>query len=113
MMVLSSQLCPLGIEGTFFALLMCIDSLGSLTSKSAGGMLLRYLHVTRNDFKNLWVSVLIRNVLRILTLGLVFLVPNSDMNETLIPPDLVASTKSVDHESLQMVPLNTNEKEET
>ncbi|XP_075522566.1 putative folate-biopterin transporter 6 isoform X1 [Primulina tabacum] len=112
-MVLSSQLCPLGIEGTFFALLMCIDSLGALTSKSAGGILLHYLHVTRNDFKNLWVSVLIRNVLRILTLGLVFLVPNSDMYETLIPPNVVEKTKNVDHESLQMIPLNTNEKEET
>lgn len=36
MIVLSTRLCPLGIEGTFFALLMCIDSLGSLSSKWGG-----------------------------------------------------------------------------
>ncbi|GFP81448.1 probable folate-biopterin transporter 6 [Phtheirospermum japonicum] len=55
MMVLSSQLCPLGIEGTFFALLMCIDSLGALSSKWGGGLILHLLHVTRTDFKNLWL----------------------------------------------------------
>nr|CAD1825611.1 unnamed protein product [Ananas comosus var. bracteatus] len=33
MNVLSTKLCPPGIEGTFFALLTCIDSLGFLSSK--------------------------------------------------------------------------------
>lgn len=37
MMVLSSQLCPVGIEGTFFSLLMCIDSLGEVSSKWGEG----------------------------------------------------------------------------
>lgn len=98
MMVLSSQLCPLGIEGTFFALLMCIDSLGALTSKWGGGLVLHVLGVTRTDFKNLWLTVLIRNVLRFSTLGLIFLVPNVDSSEVGIQPD--------GDESLEMVPLN-------
>ncbi|PIN11908.1 hypothetical protein CDL12_15492 [Handroanthus impetiginosus] len=102
MMVLSSQLCPSGIEGTFFALLMCIDSLGSLTSKWGGGMVLHLLHVTRSDFKNLWLTVLIRNVLRILTLGLVFLVPNADPSEALIPTNVLMKTE----ERVEMAPLN-------
>ncbi|KAK4422372.1 putative folate-biopterin transporter 6 [Sesamum alatum] len=109
MIVLSSQLCPLGIEGTFFALLMCIDSLGSLTSKWGGGIVLHLLHVTRTDFKNLWLSVLIRNILRISTLGLVFLVPNADPSEVLVPPNVLTNNngKNMDEEeSIQMVPLN-------
>ncbi|KAK4491031.1 hypothetical protein RD792_001752 [Penstemon davidsonii] len=108
MMVLSSQLCPLGIEGTFFALLMCIDSLGSLTSKWGGGMILHLFHVTRTDFKNLWITVLIRNLLRILTLGLIFLVPNAVSSEVLIPSDVLARSNDYDivDDSLQMVPLN-------
>ncbi|KAJ6673896.1 FOLATE-BIOPTERIN TRANSPORTER 1 CHLOROPLASTIC [Salix viminalis] len=69
MIVLSTRLCPLGIEGTFFALLMCIDSLGSLSSKWGGGLVLHLLHVTRNDFTNLWLAILIRNGLRFATLA--------------------------------------------
>ncbi|KAG8381933.1 hypothetical protein BUALT_Bualt05G0024200 [Buddleja alternifolia] len=108
MMVLSSQLCPLGIEGTFFALLMCIDSLGALTSKWGGGMILHLLHVTRTDFKNLWLTVLIRNILRISTLAVIFLVPNANPSEVLIPPDVLIKPngEDVDDDSLQLVPLN-------
>lgn len=110
MMVLSSQLCPLGIEGTFFALLMCIDSLGSLTSKWGGGAVLHLLHVTRSDFKNLWLTVLIRNILRFSTLSLIFLVPNSDPSEVLIPPNVFDKNNGEcmndEDDSLQMVPLN-------
>ncbi|KAK6129752.1 hypothetical protein DH2020_036514 [Rehmannia glutinosa] len=110
MMVLSSQLCPLGIEGTFFALLMCIDSLGGLSSKLGGGMVLHLLHVTRTDFKNLWLTVLIRNVLRFSTLMLIFLVPDGDPSEVLIPTNVLvkSSCKNVDEDEslLEMVPLN-------
>lgn len=105
MMILSSQLCPLGIEGTFFALLMCIDSLGALSSKWGGGMVLHLLHVTRTDFKNLWLTVLIRNILRLSTLALIFLVPNADPSEVLVPSNVLAKTNDED-DSLQMVPLN-------
>ena len=67
MMVLSTQLCPIGIEGTFFALLMSIDSTGFLISKWGGGLLLRFFHVTRTNFTNLWLAALIRNLLRFAT----------------------------------------------
>ncbi|MQM03554.1 hypothetical protein Taro_036339 [Colocasia esculenta] len=94
MMVLSTKLCPLGIEGTFFALLMCIDSLGALTSKSAGGLVLHLFHVTRNDFRYLWLVVLIRNLLRLATLALIFLVPSSEQSDVLIPADLLLQESS-------------------
>ncbi|KAI6692328.1 hypothetical protein NL676_020038 [Syzygium grande] len=84
MIVLSTKLCPLGIEGMFFALLMCIDSLGFLSSKMGGGLVLRLMHVTRTDFRNLWLALLIRNVLRLATLGLIFLVPTAEQSDVII-----------------------------
>ncbi|CAN6721999.1 unnamed protein product [Malus baccata var. baccata] len=108
MIVLSTKLCPLGIEGTFFALLMCIDSLGSLSSKWGGGAVLHALSVTRTNFTNLWLALLIRNVLRFLTLGLIFLVPKADQLDLLIPSDLLTKNSSefsdVDDQSLELVP---------
>jgi len=108
MMVLSTKLCPLGVEGTFFALLMCIDSIGGLISKWGGGLLLRALHVTRTDFTNLWLAVLLRDILRFVTLVLVFLVPNVGPYEELIPSEVCEMSKSddIDEETLELVPLN-------
>lgn len=106
MIVLSTRLCPIGIEGTFFALLMCIDSLGSLTSKWSGGVVLHLLHVTRTDFRNLWLVILIRNCLRLATLGLVFLVPKADQTEEIVPADLLTKKlDSVKEEGLQLVSI--------
>ncbi|KAG1326530.1 putative folate-biopterin transporter 6 [Cocos nucifera] len=109
MMVLSTKLCPPGIEGTFFALLMCIDSLGSLTSKTGGGMVLHLFHVTRTDFRNLWLAVLVRNLLRIATLGLIFLIPKADQTSVLLPPDLLKKSDSDEEESLQLTTMNQKE----
>ncbi|TKY58034.1 folate-biopterin transporter 6 [Spatholobus suberectus] len=108
MMVLSTQLCPLGIEGTFFALLMCIDSIGALFSRWGGGVLLRLLHVTRTDFTNLWLAVLIRDMLRFATLALVFLVPKAGQYEGLLPSEILEKNASdnVEEEALELVPIN-------
>ena len=108
MVVLSTQLCPLGIEGTFFALLMCIDSLGAVLSRWGGGVVLHMFHVTRTDFTNLWLAVLLRNILRFATLALIFLVPKADQNVGLLPSELPGKglVGSVDEESLELVPMN-------
>ncbi|XP_061364838.1 probable folate-biopterin transporter 6 [Gastrolobium bilobum] len=108
MMVLSTQLCPLGIEGTFFALLLCIDSIGALLSRWGGGLLLRLLHVTRTDFTNLWLAILIRDMFRFSTLALVFLVPNTGQYEGLLPSE-VSEKNAIDNgdeETLELVPIN-------
>ncbi|XP_027333377.1 probable folate-biopterin transporter 6 [Abrus precatorius] len=112
MLVLSTQLCPLGIEGTFFALLMCIDSIGALLSRWGGGVLLRLLNVTRTDFTNLWLAVLIRDMLRFAILALVFLVPKAGQYEGLLPSEVSEKNVSdnVDEETLELVPINANTK---
>ncbi|XP_057959155.1 probable folate-biopterin transporter 6 [Malania oleifera] len=109
MIVLSTRLCPAGIEGTFFALLMCIDSLGSLSSKLGGGVVLHLLNVSRTNFKSLWLAVLVRNIMRIATLGLIFLVPKADHMDDLFPSDIVkrCSTGDVNNEEcLQLVSVD-------
>ncbi|XP_020112194.1 probable folate-biopterin transporter 6 [Ananas comosus] len=104
MNVLSTKLCPPGIEGTFFALLTCIDSLGFLSSKMGGGVALRAFRVTRTDFRNLWLVVLMRNLLRLSALCLIFLVPRADQTDVLLPPDILESSGSSqdEEESLEL-----------
>ncbi|KAL0312155.1 UNVERIFIED_CONTAM: putative folate-biopterin transporter 2 [Sesamum radiatum] len=91
LLVLSSKLCPPGIEGTFFALLMSIDNAGLLTSSWLGGLLLHILNVTRTEFGNFWLAIMIRNVLRISPLFLLFLVPRTDPNASILPDDVLSS----------------------
>ncbi|KAL8536949.1 hypothetical protein ACS0TY_012224 [Phlomoides rotata] len=95
LLVLSSKLCPPGIEGTFFALLMSIDNAGLLTSSWLGGLLLHILNVTRTQFGNLWLVILIRSILRITPLFLLFLVPRSDPTSDLLPDEVMNDNKEV------------------
>ncbi|WOL19672.1 putative folate-biopterin transporter 2 isoform X1 [Canna indica] len=96
LLVLSSKLCPSGIEGTFFALLMSIDNFGLLTSSWAGGLLLHLLKVTHTEFNNLWAAILIRNIMRVVPLVLLFLVPKSDQNSTLLPADMLDGNDNIE-----------------
>ncbi|MQM14316.1 hypothetical protein Taro_047243 [Colocasia esculenta] len=109
LLVLSSKLCPPGIEGTFFALLMSIDNVGLLTSSWGGGLLLHLLEVTRKRFDNLWAAILIRNVMRVLPLALLFLMPKSDQNSAILPSDALGAGGTVvqphDKDSVELVAL--------
>ncbi|KAG0472306.1 hypothetical protein HPP92_016852 [Vanilla planifolia] len=104
LLVLSSKLCPSGIEGTFFALLMSIDNLGLLSASWGGGLLLHIFNVTRREFGKLWVVILIRSLMRLLPLVLLFLVPGSDHNSSILPAETleenggIENTKEVDVE---------------
>ncbi|XP_072953701.1 probable folate-biopterin transporter 2 isoform X1 [Typha angustifolia] len=96
LLVLSAKLCPSGIEGTFFALLMSIDNVGLLTSSWGGGLLLHMLKVTRTEFNNLWAAILFRNIMRLLPLALLFLVPKSDQSSTILPVGMLAENNSTE-----------------
>ncbi|XP_024180966.1 probable folate-biopterin transporter 3 isoform X2 [Rosa chinensis] len=107
LLVLSSKLCPAGIEGTFFALLMSIDHVGILSSTWAGGLLLHILNITRTQFENLWMAILIRSILRILPIALLFLIPRTDPNSSILPSEMLRTKKGDDLESenLEMASL--------
>lgn len=103
LLVLSSKLCPAGIEGTFFALLMSIDHVGHFSAAWAGGLLLHALNVTRTTFDNLWLAILIRSLFRLLPIGILFLIPSTDPNMAILPTDMLRSKKSEDSSH----PINT------
>ncbi|XP_010265508.1 PREDICTED: probable folate-biopterin transporter 2 isoform X2 [Nelumbo nucifera] len=108
LLVLSSKLCPPGIEGTFFALLMSIDNVGILTSSSGGGLLLHILKVTRVHFDNLWLAILIRNIMRILPLSFLFLVPRSDPTSSILPAEMLTTIESQESENIELASLVNN-----
>lgn len=89
LLVLAARLCPPGIEGTFFALLMSVDNLGTLSSSWVGSILLKATGIRRTNFQYLWLTVLIRNGMRLLPLPFLFLVPNTDPDLPLLPPELL------------------------
>lgn len=97
LLVLSSKLCPRGIEGTFFALLMSIDNVGLLSATWGGGFLLHILNVTRTKFNNLWIAILVRNFLRFAPLCMLFLVPRGDPNSSILLTELPST--EVDNET--------------
>ncbi|KAK6912480.1 Biopterin transporter family [Dillenia turbinata] len=111
LLVLSSRLCPPGIEGTFFALLMSIDNIGILSSSWGGGLLLHLVRVTRTQFDNLWVAILIRNFLRVTPLGILFLVPRSDPNSAILPGQILSTKEDnqvIDRENIELASLVNN-----
>lgn len=113
LLVLSSKLCPPGIEGTFFALLMSIDNTGLLTSTWGGGLLLHVFKITRTRFHNLWLAILIRNILRITPLLVLFLVPRNDPNSFILPDEVSDSketteTPATQNENIELVALVHN-----
>ncbi|KAJ7542507.1 hypothetical protein O6H91_10G109000 [Diphasiastrum complanatum] len=81
--VLCAKLCPLGIEGTFFALLVGIESIGLRFSSWGGSALLALFNVTRSQFQHLWLVVLIRNALRLLPVVMIFLLPRTTPDMTI------------------------------
>lgn len=93
LLVLSAKLCPPGIEGTFFALLMSIDHVGLLSSSWAGGLLLHILKVTRTQFDNLWIAILIRSLLRLVPIGFLYLIPRNDPNFSVLPTETLMAKK--------------------
>uniref|UniRef100_A0A0A8ZGW3 Uncharacterized protein n=1 Tax=Arundo donax TaxID=35708 RepID=A0A0A8ZGW3_ARUDO len=109
MMVLSTKLCPPGVEGTFFALLMCIDMLAAKAGRAA---VLRALRVSRTDFVRLWLAVLVRNVLRLATLlAALGLVPAIDQTDLLVPRELLMSSPADvanEEERLQLAMLTSH-----
>uniref|UniRef100_A0ACD5ZU03 Uncharacterized protein n=1 Tax=Avena sativa TaxID=4498 RepID=A0ACD5ZU03_AVESA len=107
LLVLSSKLCPPGIEGTFFALLMSIDNIGVMTGSWFGGLLLHLLKITRTEFKNLWAAILIRNVMRLLPLTLLFLMPGSAPDSNILPADLLAEDDCAEAHQIENVELTS------
>jgi MFS family permease len=97
--VMASRLCPEGMEGTCYALIMSINNLGGIIGTQIGAWLTIYLGVTATNLDNFWLLVFICNISTLLPLGLIGWVPAQD------PHDIIeqrrASTAAADYEAEQ------------
>lgn len=84
------------MKALFFALVMSIENFGVLSAAWGGGLLLHTFRVTRTEFGNLWMTILIRSILRLLPLSLLFLVPKSNQNDTILPPEMLVQSGTID-----------------
>jgi MFS family permease len=61
MVVLGARVCPVGVEGTLYALLMSITNMGDVVSSEWGSLLTSMFGVTSTNFTNLWKLMLLCN----------------------------------------------------
>lgn len=59
MVVLGAQLCPPGVEGSLYALLMSITNIGGVVAEEWGSLLTNMFGVTGTNFVNLWKLMLL------------------------------------------------------
>jgi hypothetical protein len=110
--VITSQLCPTGMEATIFALLAGCMNLGTQVADYSGAYLLSSLGVHPSgdtgetaQFKNLWKASLCATLLPAVTILLIpLLMPNSRQTETLLMHDPSSATSgSPLHRMLQNI----------
>ena len=72
-LVLACKMCPYNLEGiyriylinkgTVYSIIMSTINLGNVISREIGILLTYYLGITSQDFGNLWLLVLVCNIL--------------------------------------------------
>lgn len=67
-LVLAARLCPPGVEGTLFALLMSIFNGGGIVGSELGALLTKAMGVTDMDFRNLGMLIAVCNLSSLLPL---------------------------------------------
>jgi folate/biopterin transporter len=75
-LVLSTKLCPPGIEATFFALLMSVLNLGGIVSYGLGSVMMQWLGITENHFDSLWLLIIITNCSSLIPIFLIKWLPD-------------------------------------
>lgn len=74
-LVLCAKICPPGIEGTMFALLMSIYNFSWSVASYGGSWLCNYFKISKTDFAGLVTAVIIRSVAKVVPLFLLGMVP--------------------------------------
>ncbi|EEY53200.1 folate-Biopterin Transporter (FBT) family [Phytophthora infestans T30-4] len=59
-MVLCAKLCPKGIEGTLFALLMSISNFSRSVSEFWGALVCTWLGIAKDEYDMLWLAIILR-----------------------------------------------------
>lgn len=69
MVVLGARLCPPGVEGSLYALLMSITNIGGVVSEEWGSLLTNMFGVTASNFANLWKLMLVCHFLDLIPIA--------------------------------------------
>ncbi|CAH0480483.1 unnamed protein product [Peronospora belbahrii] len=80
-MVLCAKLCPKGVEGTLFALLMSIANFSSCVSEFWGALVCAWLGIAKNEYDKLWLAIILRSILKVVPIFFLHLIPVTDPQE--------------------------------
>ena len=76
--VLCARLCPPGVEGALFSLLMSVANISGSVSAYWGAIVCSLLGISLGHYERLWAAVLIRTVCKLLPVFFLFLIPDTD-----------------------------------
>lgn len=77
-LVLSAKICPAGVEGTLFALLMSISNFSSSVSAYWGSLICYLAGVDHDHYANLPWLIIIRSLFKLVPLFFLFLIPDGN-----------------------------------
>lgn len=80
-LVLAARLCPPGMEATLFATLMSISNGGGVLGGLLGAGLTALMGVTKDNFDNLAVLIVVCNLSSLLPLPLLRLLPKENPDD--------------------------------
>jgi folate/biopterin transporter len=80
-LVLCAKLCPRGVEGTLFALLMSISNCSRSVSEFWGALICAWLGIAKDHYDHLWIAIVFRSVLKLTPIFFLFLIPTTDPQE--------------------------------
>lgn len=79
-LVLAAKLCPEGVEATLFATLMSISNAGSVLGGLMGAGLTQILGITKDQYDNLALLIILCNLSSLLPLPLLGLLPGDHLD---------------------------------
>jgi hypothetical protein len=105
LMIMGAAVCPKGVEGALYAVLMSLTEIGGIVGDVTGTALTAFLGITNDDFTQLWLLILLCNLYNIIPLCFVWLVPSK-----ISPQNTEDSTNDVE---LSILSSSVQEVEET
>ena len=78
MVVMGARICPVGVEGTLYALLMSITNIGGVVGEEWGSLLTTMFGISADNFTNLWKLMLVCHLFDLVPLFSIRLVQTED-----------------------------------
>jgi folate/biopterin transporter len=83
-LVLSTKLCPPGIEATFFALIMSVFNVAGTVSYALGSIMMKWLGITEHQFDSLWLLIILTNCASLIPIFFVKLLPDARIDHDVL-----------------------------